>query len=139
MSESRGTETWMDTFQVGIKYVGEHSSEANDFNQVWNKLQSIIIIFHNMTLIHSIHSLGQRLRTLADAGGRPASDGALARIAISGGELAPKELVTKLVRAAVNDARRTGNGLVLDGYPRDLYQMEGFQTEVLILIYFLQK
>ncbi|CAB3231483.1 unnamed protein product [Arctia plantaginis] len=74
-------------------------------------------------------SLGQRLRSLADAGGRPASDGALARMAISGGELAPKELVTKLVRAAVNEARRTGNGLVLDGYPRDLDQMEEFETE----------
>ncbi|XP_075991767.1 adenylate kinase isoenzyme 5 [Anticarsia gemmatalis] len=74
-------------------------------------------------------SLGQRLRSLADAGGRPASDGALARMAISGGELAPKELVSKLVRAAVSDASRTGNGLVLDGYPRDLEQMEQFQNE----------
>ncbi|XP_022820996.1 adenylate kinase isoenzyme 5 [Spodoptera litura] len=75
------------------------------------------------------YSLGQRLRSLADAGGRPASDGALARSAISGGELAPKELVTKLVRAAMQDAGRMGHGLVLDGYPRDLDQMEQFQTE----------
>lgn len=78
----------------------------------------------------STSSLGQRLRSLADAGGRPASDGALARTAISGGELVPKELVTRLVRAAVQDASRTGGGLVLDGYPRDLEQMEQFQNEV---------
>ncbi|PZC74385.1 hypothetical protein B5X24_HaOG207906 [Helicoverpa armigera] len=75
------------------------------------------------------YSLGQRLRSLADAGGRPASDGALARSAISGGELAPKELVSKLVRNAVGDAGRMGHGLVLDGYPRDMEQMEQFQTE----------
>ncbi|CAD0196404.1 unnamed protein product [Chrysodeixis includens] len=75
------------------------------------------------------YSLGQRLRSLADAGGRPASDGALARTAVSGGELAPKELVSKLVRTAVADASRTGQGLVLDGYPRDLDQMEQFQSE----------
>ncbi|KAH9636130.1 hypothetical protein HF086_007082, partial [Spodoptera exigua] len=68
--------------------------------------------------------------SLADAGGRPASDGALARAAISGGELVPMELVTKLVRAAMQDAGRMGHGLVLDGYPRDLEQMEQFQTEV---------
>ncbi|XP_012548466.2 adenylate kinase isoenzyme 5 isoform X1 [Bombyx mori] len=74
-------------------------------------------------------SLGQRLRSLADAGGGPASDGALARSAISGGELAPNELVSKLVKVAMNDAARSGHGLVLDGYPRDLSQMEQFQRE----------
>ncbi|KAM3959146.1 adenylate kinase isoenzyme 5 [Aphomia sociella] len=74
-------------------------------------------------------SLGQRLRTLADAGGGPASDGALARSAVCGGELASGDLVLKLVRAAVTDAARSGHGLVLDGYPRDLEQMEGFQKE----------
>ncbi|XP_060801370.1 adenylate kinase isoenzyme 5 [Amyelois transitella] len=74
-------------------------------------------------------SLGQRLRTLADAGGGPASDGALARTAVSGGELAPSELVGRLVRAAVSEAARSGHGLVLDGYPRDLDQMEQFQKE----------
>ncbi|XP_026328637.1 uncharacterized protein LOC113236692 [Hyposmocoma kahamanoa] len=74
-------------------------------------------------------SLGQRLRALADAGGGPASDGALSRTAVSGGELAPQELVTKLVRAAVTDAARSGHGLVLDGYPRHLEQMEQFETE----------
>ncbi|XP_063375826.1 uncharacterized protein LOC134663393 [Cydia fagiglandana] len=73
-------------------------------------------------------SLGQRLRSLADAGGGPASDGALARTAISGGELAPRDLVTQLVRTAVVDAGR-GTGLLLDGYPRDLEQMEQFQKE----------
>ncbi|XP_026738089.1 adenylate kinase isoenzyme 5 [Trichoplusia ni] len=75
------------------------------------------------------YSLGQRLRSLADAGGRPATDGALARTAVSGGELAPKELVSKLVRTAVAEAGRTGQGLVLDGYPRDLDQMAQFQNE----------
>lgn len=75
-------------------------------------------------------SLGQRLRALADAGGGPTSDGALARAALSGGELAPRDLVNKLVRGAVSDASRTGHGLVLDGYPRDLEQMEQFQNEV---------
>ncbi|KAI8427447.1 hypothetical protein MSG28_001983 [Choristoneura fumiferana] len=74
-------------------------------------------------------SLGQRLRSLADAGGGPASDGALARSAISGGELAPRDLVAQLVRAAFADAAR-GHGLLLDGYPRDLEQMEQFQKEV---------
>ncbi|KAL4705066.1 hypothetical protein ACJJTC_004565 [Scirpophaga incertulas] len=74
-------------------------------------------------------SLGQRLRALADAGGAPSSDGALARTAVSGGELAPKELVSKLVRQAVSDAARTGQGLLLDGYPRDLEQMEHFQKD----------
>lgn len=74
--------------------------------------------------------MGQRLRSLADAGGGPASDGALARSAISGGELAPNELVSKLVKVAMNDAARSGHGLVLDGYPRDLSQMEQFQREV---------
>ncbi|XP_061708175.1 adenylate kinase isoenzyme 5 isoform X2 [Cydia pomonella] len=73
-------------------------------------------------------SLGQRLRSLADAGGGPASDGALARTAISGGELAPRDLVTQLVRTAVVEAGR-GTGLLLDGYPRDLEQMEQFQKE----------
>ncbi|XP_073941350.1 adenylate kinase isoenzyme 5 [Choristoneura fumiferana] len=73
-------------------------------------------------------SLGQRLRSLADAGGGPASDGALARSAISGGELAPRDLVAQLVRAAFADAAR-GHGLLLDGYPRDLEQMEQFQKE----------
>ncbi|KAG6454001.1 hypothetical protein O3G_MSEX008459 [Manduca sexta] len=74
-------------------------------------------------------SLGQRLRALADSGGGPASDGALARAAVSGGELASKDLVSKLVRNAITDASRSGHGLVLDGYPRDLEQMDQFQTE----------
>ncbi|KOB76106.1 Uncharacterized protein OBRU01_06475 [Operophtera brumata] len=74
--------------------------------------------------------VGQRLRTLADAGGGPASDGALARAAISAGELAPRTLVLALVRGALADVSRTGHGLVLDGYPRDLDQMEQFQNEV---------
>ncbi|KAI5633001.1 adenylate kinase domain-containing protein [Phthorimaea operculella] len=74
-------------------------------------------------------SLGQRLRALADAGGGPASDGALARTAVSGGELVSKDLATKLVRTAVNDAARSGHGLVLDGYPRDLEQLEQFEKE----------
>ncbi|XP_052747149.1 uncharacterized protein LOC112047946 [Bicyclus anynana] len=74
-------------------------------------------------------SLGQRLRALADAGGGPASDGAIARTAISGGELVPRDLVTKLVVTAVNDAARSGTGIVLDGYPRDVEQMEEFENE----------
>ncbi|KAL0848861.1 hypothetical protein ABMA28_013269 [Loxostege sticticalis] len=74
-------------------------------------------------------SLGQHLRALADAGGGPASEGALARASLSGGELVPEELVNKLVRGAVSDAARNGQGLVLDGYPRDLEQMDHFQKE----------
>ncbi|XP_053607587.1 adenylate kinase isoenzyme 5 isoform X2 [Plodia interpunctella] len=74
-------------------------------------------------------SLGQRLRMLADASGGPASDGALARSAVSGGELAPSELVTRLVKTAVQDAARSGHGLVLDGYPRDLEQMGQFHKD----------
>ncbi|CAK1549605.1 unnamed protein product [Leptosia nina] len=77
-------------------------------------------------------SLGQRLRALADAGGGPASDGALSRAAVSGGELAPTELVTKLVRTAATDAAKTGNGLLLDGFPRDLEQMEWYHKEFLV-------
>jgi adenylate kinase family enzyme len=38
--------------------------------------------------------------------------------------------VNKLVRAAVSDAARMGLGLVLDGYPRELEQMEHFEKEV---------
>lgn len=78
--------------------------------------------------------MGQRLRAIADAGGGPASDGAIARTAVSGGELVPQELVTKLVTAAVNDAARSGHGIVLDGYPRDLEQMEHFENEVGMII-----
>ncbi|XP_049866932.1 adenylate kinase isoenzyme 5 [Pectinophora gossypiella] len=74
-------------------------------------------------------SLGQRLRALADAGGGPASDGALARSAVSGGELAPRDLATKLVRGAVTDAARSGHGMLLDGYPRDLEQLQLFERE----------
>lgn len=76
------------------------------------------------------HSLGQRLRALADAGGGLGSDGALARAAVSGGSLAPRDLVSKLVRAAVTDSGRSGHGLVLDSYPRDLEQLEAFEKEV---------
>ncbi|CAG9121615.1 unnamed protein product [Plutella xylostella] len=75
-------------------------------------------------------SLGQRLRALADAGGGLGSDGALARAAVSGGSLAPRDLVSKLVRAAVTDSGRSGHGLVLDSYPRDLEQLEAFEKEV---------
>ncbi|CAH2105046.1 unnamed protein product [Euphydryas editha] len=74
-------------------------------------------------------SLGQRLRALADAGGGPASDGAIARTAISGGELVPKDLITKLVTAAITDASRSGHGIVLDGYPRDLEQMQLYENK----------
>ncbi|XP_048483172.1 uncharacterized protein LOC105391874 [Plutella xylostella] len=74
-------------------------------------------------------SLGQRLRAFADAGGGLGSDGALARAAVSGGSLAPRDLVSKLVRAAVTDSGRSGHGLVLDSYPRDLEQLEAFEKE----------
>ncbi|XP_032529774.2 uncharacterized protein LOC116779535 isoform X2 [Danaus plexippus] len=74
-------------------------------------------------------SVGQRLRALADVGGGLASDGALARTAVTGGELAPHDLVTKLVNTAVQDATRTGHGIVLDGYPRDLEQMTLYERE----------
>ncbi|XP_072937096.1 adenylate kinase isoenzyme 5 [Epargyreus clarus] len=74
-------------------------------------------------------SLGQRLRALADAGGTVASDGALARQAVSGGELVTPELAARLVRGAVGDAARSGHGLVLDGYPRDLEQMRKYEQE----------
>ena len=76
------------------------------------------------------YSVGQRLRVLADAGGGPASDGAICRAALSAGELVPKDLVTKLVTTAINDAARSGHGLVLDGYPRDLEQMELYEKDV---------
>ncbi|CAG9784676.1 unnamed protein product [Diatraea saccharalis] len=79
-------------------------------------------------------SVGQRLRALADAGGGPASDGALARAAVSGGEQAPRELVGRLVKAALSDAARTAHGLVLDGYPRDMEQLEHFQKEPRMLL-----
>lgn len=49
---------------------------------------------------------------------------------MSGGELVAMELVSKLIRTAVTDASRSGHGLVLDGYPRDLDQMQQFQNEV---------
>ncbi|XP_068621520.1 adenylate kinase isoenzyme 5 [Battus philenor] len=75
------------------------------------------------------YSLGQRLRSLAESGGGPASDGALCRTAIAGGELVTNELVNRLVRAAVVDAARSGHGLLLDGYPRDLQQMDLFEKE----------
>ncbi|CAH2065922.1 unnamed protein product, partial [Iphiclides podalirius] len=75
-------------------------------------------------------SLGQRLRALADSGGGPASDGALSRAAVGGGELVAAELVARLVRSATGDAVRSGHGLVLDGYPRDLEQLDAFQKEV---------
>lgn len=74
-------------------------------------------------------SVGQRVRALADAGGSPASDGAMARMTLSNGELSPKELVYKIVRNAVTEAVRNGQGLVLDGYPRDLEQLEAFERE----------
>ncbi|KPI98522.1 Uridylate kinase [Papilio xuthus] len=75
------------------------------------------------------YSLGQRLRSLAESGGGAASDGALCRAAVSGGELVNNELVGRLVRAAISDAARTGHGLVLDGYPRDLQQLDVFEKE----------
>ncbi|XP_064076672.1 uncharacterized protein LOC113396690 [Vanessa tameamea] len=74
-------------------------------------------------------SLGQRLRALAEAGGGPASDGAIVRTAVSAGELVPRDLITKMVTAAVSDAARSGHGIVLDGYPRDLDQMESYERE----------
>ncbi|XP_028174740.1 adenylate kinase isoenzyme 5-like [Ostrinia furnacalis] len=74
-------------------------------------------------------SLGQHLRALADAGGGPASDGALARASLSGGELVPEELVNKVVRGAMNEASRNDQGLVLEGYPRDMEQVDHFQKE----------
>ncbi|VVC93173.1 unnamed protein product [Leptidea sinapis] len=77
----------------------------------------------------TLFSLGQRLRALADAGGGPASDGAISRAAVSGGELAPIDLVSRLVKTAVLDAAKSGHGLVLDGYPRDLEQMEWYENE----------
>lgn len=49
---------------------------------------------------------------------------------MSAGELVPRELVARLVRQAMGDATRTGRGLVLDGFPRDLEQMEQGQQEV---------
>ncbi|CAH0726317.1 unnamed protein product, partial [Brenthis ino] len=74
-------------------------------------------------------SVGQRLRALADAGGGLASDSSICRAALSAGELVPKDLVTKLVNAAVNDVARSGHGIVLDGYPRNLEQMELYEKE----------
>ncbi|XP_050362176.1 uncharacterized protein LOC126781297 [Nymphalis io] len=74
-------------------------------------------------------SLGQRLRAIAEAGGGPASDGNIARTAVSAGELVPGDLITKMVTAAVRDAARSGHGIVLDGYPRDLEQMQSYETE----------
>ncbi|CAG5048302.1 unnamed protein product [Parnassius apollo] len=74
-------------------------------------------------------SLGQRLRALAEAGGGPASEGAMARAAVSGGEPAAGELVERLVRAAAGEAARLHCGLLLDGFPRDLEQMHMFQDE----------
>lgn len=50
---------------------------------------------------------------------------------MSGGELVSKDLITKLVTAAVTDASRSGHGIVLDGYPRDLEQMQQYEKEVL--------
>ncbi|CAH0404593.1 unnamed protein product [Chilo suppressalis] len=89
------------------------------------------ILMYSLKLERSgLRNLGQRLRALADAGGGPATDGALARSSVSGGEQAPRDLVSRLVTAAVNDAARTGNGLILDGYPRDIEQLELFQKEV---------
>ncbi|XP_013147104.1 PREDICTED: adenylate kinase isoenzyme 5 isoform X2 [Papilio polytes] len=76
------------------------------------------------------YSLGQRLRSLAESGGGAASDGALSRAALAGGELVSNELVGRLVRAALGDAARTGHGLVLDGYPRDLQQLDMFEKEL---------
>lgn len=67
-------------------------------------------------------SIGELFRTMA-------SSNMIVNDAIVSGEMVPHDIVMKLVEQQIL-LNRDSDGIVMDGYPRDLNQVQEFQTKV---------
>jgi len=67
-------------------------------------------------------SIGELFRTMA-------SSNMIVNDAIVSGEMVPHDIVMQLVEQQIL-LNRDSDGIVMDGYPRDLNQVQEFQTKV---------
>jgi len=74
-------------------------------------------------------SIGELLRTMA-------SSNMVVNDAIVSGEMVPHDIVMKLVEQQIL-LNRDSDGIVMDGYPRDLNQVQEFESKVRTVYLFI--
>lgn len=76
-------------------------------------------------------SLGKLLRAAAEPSEhRNATDIKTIRESVSSGELVPFDIVMKMVEQQMNE-NISANGVIMDGYPRDMTQVTEFEAKVI--------
>lgn len=75
-------------------------------------------------------SMGKLLRAAAEPPDpRPGSDAAKIRDSIAGGEMVPLDIVMRMVESHMGSSHTNNNGVILDGFPRDMTQAVEFENK----------
>ena len=77
--------------------------------------------------------MGRTLRTLAESEPKPLTENFAIKEAITAGELVAKESLDKILHSNILQLSNK-KGIVIDGFPRDMSQIEEFQDKVSPLV-----
>ena len=79
-------------------------------------------------------SIGRNLRTLAESEPKPMTENYAIKEAILAGEMAAKASLDKMIHSNVLQLMNK-RGIIIDGFPRDMNQIQDFQENVKLQLY----
>lgn len=88
-------------------------------------------INHKLLFTSILPSIGRSLRTLAEAEPKPLTENYAIRESLVGGEMVNKESIDKLLSSNIVQLQ-SKKGIIIDGYPRDLNQIQNFEEKVIV-------
>lgn len=104
--------------------------KAVGMNPGWSHLRFLIHIAPFLIILNQTpNSIGRSLRTLAESEPKPMTENYAIKESITGGEMVSKGSLDKLIQANVLQLMNK-RGIIIDGYPRDLTQLNDFQKQV---------
>lgn len=81
------------------------------------------------TYAMSLHSVGRIVRTIADSDPKANTENHQIKIAIVSGEMVKKPSIEAIIENQLFNLSDK-KGIIIDGYPRDIYQAKTFEEKV---------
>jgi adenylate kinase family enzyme len=107
----------------------------NEKNPLILNIKSFSLIALNIFICHrfkykfTFHSIGRSLRTLAEAEPKPLTENYAIKESLVAGEMVNKESIEKLLHSNIVQLQ-SKKGIIIDGYPRDINQVQDFEEKV---------
>lgn len=74
-------------------------------------------------------SIGRLLRAIAESDPKPMTENYSVKEAITNGEMVAKKSINRLLEEQMTHLK-SKNGIIIDGYPRDIEQIDEFELKV---------